>query len=221
MSCNNVEKSKRLSITFDILVKITNLLKKGVFSPYTDKMMLSVCQMAFFAFLRCGEFTVRNKTCSNDCIFFKGLIISTDHSSYTLKLAKSKTDPFRLGVEIPVYNVPPLYPVTSMIQYTQIRSVLFPISDAPLFLDFNGEILSREKFIEMLRHLLQILNLNEQKYCGHSFRIGAATSAASAGVQDHLIQTMGRWSSNCYTRYIRTSGKEVKNMQEKIGNNFK
>ena len=179
-------------------------------------MMSTVCQMAFFAFLRCGEFTVRNKSCTNDCLLFKDLNISKDHSS-----TKSKTDPLRLGVNIPVYNVAPLYPVSTMAQYIQIRSLRFPISDAPLFLDFDGEVLTREKFIDMLRHILEILNLNAQKYCGHSFRIGAATSAARAGVQDHLIQTMGRWSSNCYTKYIRISGHILKSMQEKIGTQLK
>ncbi|CAC5392902.1 unnamed protein product [Mytilus coruscus] len=31
----------------------------------------------------------------------------------------------------------------------------------------------------------------------------AATSAAACGVEDHIIQTLGRWSSDCYIRYIR------------------
>ena len=86
----NGDREKRFPITFDILVKITKLLDKGLFSPYTDKMMSTVCQMAFFAFLRCGEFTVRNKTGKDDCLLFKDLSISKDHSFYTLHLTKSK-----------------------------------------------------------------------------------------------------------------------------------
>ena len=38
----------------------------------------------------------------------------------------------------------------------------------------------------------------------HSFRIGAATAAGSAGLPTWLIKTLGRWSSDCYERYIRT-----------------
>ena len=36
----------------------------------------------------------------------------------------------------------------------------------------------------------------------HSFWIGAATVAACSGIPDHLIQTMGNWSSNAYQLYI-------------------
>ena len=39
---------------------------------------------------------------------------------------------------------------------------------------------------------------------GQSFRIGAASAAATAGLPDWLIKVLGRWSSDCYQMYIRT-----------------
>ena len=41
-------------------------------------------------------------------------------------------------------------------------------------------------------------------FSSHSFRIGAATIPAENGVPDHLIQSMGCWSSNASLLYIRT-----------------
>ena len=43
----------------------------------------------------------------------------------------------------------------------------------------------------------------------HSFRIGGASAALSAGASDALIRIMGRWSSDAYNRYIRISDWQV------------
>jgi hypothetical protein len=51
---------------------------------------------------------------------------------------------------------------------------------------------------------------------GHSFRIGAAAAAHEARLEDHLIQNLGRWSSDCYTRYIYTSPKVIQQAQKQL-----
>ena len=76
--------------------------------------------------------------------------------------------------------------------------------DAPLFINISGNILTRRYFVDSIKNVIANLGLPSDKYSGHSFRSGAATTAAKSNVPDHLIQTMGRWSSNCYQRYIHT-----------------
>ena len=74
----------------------------------------------------------------------------------------------------------------------------------PLFLFSPNVPLTRSLFISHLRVVLSRLGFNPYHYSGHSFRLGAATSAASAHIPDHLIKILGRWSSDCYQRYIKT-----------------
>ena len=40
-------------------------------------------------------------------------------------------------------------------------------------------------------------------YASHSFRIGATSTAAAAGIPSDSIRTLGCWHSNAYQRYIR------------------
>ena len=64
-------------------------------------------------------------------------------------------------------------------------------SQRPLFLCADGTALTRSRFISCLPSLLEKVGLKAELYAGHSFRIGAATIAASAGLPDWLIQAMG------------------------------
>ena len=50
---------------------------------------------------------------------------------------------------------------------------------------------------------LQWAGLDPTKYKAHSFRIGAATTAADMGMSETHIQLMGRWKSTAFRRYIR------------------
>ena len=69
--------------------------------------------------------------------------------------------------------------------------------------------LSKTKFVEAIRRALTAANLPAKDYAGHSFRIGAATTAASAGLEDSTIQTLGRWKSASFQLYIRTSPQQL------------
>ena len=55
----------------------------------------------------------------------------------------------------------------------------------------------------------------EGDYTGYSFRIGAATTAARVGIPDNMIKTFGRWSSEVYRLYIRSSEDDIARVSKK------
>ena len=69
----------------------------------------------------------------------------------------------------------------------------------------NSQPLTRAQFVKELCTALAKAGIDVAKFTGHNFRVGSATTAATCGIQDSLIQTMERWESMDYTLYTRTS----------------
>ncbi|CAC5390256.1 SLC19A2_3 [Mytilus coruscus] len=80
-----------------------------------------------------------------------------------------------------------------------------------------GHPVSRNYFISKLKTILMALGYSEKDYSGHSFRSGVATSASSKGIEDSMIQSLGRWKSDCFKRYSRKFKSDI---ESTIGYNF-
>ena len=74
----------------------------------------------------------------------------------------------------------------------------------PLFILRDGTFLTRSNFITLLRTTLTAAGIDSSKFASHSFRSGAATTAADAGMGDVHIKMLGRWASDAYQVYIKT-----------------
>ena len=108
----------------------------------------------------------------------------------TLLLRRSKTDPFGAGTQLHIgrtFNAICL--VSALLSYLALR----PQTPGPLFVFQNGTPLSRASLVSHLRDALQSIGLDATNFSGHSFRIGAASTAAKAGFSDSFIKTLGRW----------------------------
>ena len=90
-------------------------------------------------------------------------------------------------------------PVQHMKSYLLLRGA----SSGPLYCFPNGSPISRSFFNQHLHKSLIWAGLSTSLYKGHSFRIGAATTAAIMGVSGDDIQRMGRWKSQAFRKYIR------------------
>ena len=92
-----------------------------------------------------------------------------------------------------------------MLAYLAVRGG----AEGPLFKFQNGLLLTRDRLVAELRKVLSATDIRQSDYCGHSFRIGAATTAAQRGISDSTIQLLGRWESSAYLLYIRTPREQL------------
>lgn len=206
----------RLPITPSILRRLKAVWEgKGVGWEVT--MLWAASTFTFFSFCRSGEVTVPSPSGFDPTIHLSYSDISVDNpkspSVLIVKLEKSKTDPFRIGVNIAVGSTQnDLCPVSAMLAYLAIRGS----RDGPLFTWQNGTPLTRIQFVESVREGLSKANLPAKDFAGHSFRIGAATTAATLGMEDSLIQTLGRWKSSAYLLYVKLDPRQLASISENL-----
>ena len=112
-------------------------------------------------------------------------------------IQQSKTDPFRQGHTMAIHATnTSTCPVQAINQYA--AAVTTSQQDGPLFHGGRFSPLTHQQLTSALRHLLQHTEYNQQHYASHSFRIGAATTAAAAGLPVWLIKILERWSREAY-----------------------
>ena len=117
-----------------------------------------------------------------------------------VRIKQSKTDPFRKGVDLFLGRTgSDICPVAALLSYLACRGS----RPGPLFIFSDGRLLTRKRFMELVRAALASAGIDQRNYCGHSFRIGAATTAAAKGIEDSVIKTLGRWESVAYLQYVR------------------
>ena len=119
----------------------------------------------------------------------------------TVHIKKSKTDPFRQTSTITIASSQSnVCAVATTRDFLLQTPNSFPQS--PMFQFKDGTPLSRRTLASNLHTLLELCGLQPNNYNTHSFRIGAATTAAAAGLPAWLIKILGRWRSDSYERYI-------------------
>ncbi|CAC5402968.1 unnamed protein product [Mytilus coruscus] len=135
----------RYPITFDILKKVCLWQARTV--VLKNLLLETMCTVAFFGFLRCGEFTV--DSCGNFDPAFNLCIsdITILSDSIHLKLKISKTDPFRQGLTIKLFETgTEICPYRICCLYMNNHFQRNPSPETPLFVDLTGAAVTRAKF---------------------------------------------------------------------------
>ena len=204
----NPSPRKRLPITAPILASMGDTLMA---SSNPEKCVVwAVACTAFFGFFRLGELLPESAAAFNPAASLAWGDVAVDNHTaprmVQIHLKRSKCDQAGAGSDI-VLGVTGLHlcPVRALLRFIEIRGS----QPGAFFLNSAHMPVTKPWFVTQIRELLASMGLQQQDYAGHSFRIGAATTAALAGLEDSLIQTLGRWHSAAFLQYIRTPKEQL------------
>lgn len=197
-------KNKRLPITPSNLRSMLLFIKNSHFSFHDKAMWSCLILVAFFGLMRVSEYV-----CPSPKSFDLNYHLSINDITFTsrdtvaiIRIKTSKTDPFRVGSSVRLVGTGgDLCPIKALKKYLCARGS----SSGPLFVLSMGDFVTRKYVSAFLS-----ISLHNSDLDTHSFRIGGASAAASCGVPDSIIKILGRWSSDCYRRYLRLSDHVIK-----------
>ena len=195
-----MRRTPRAPIGISHLHELNDIIKT-YFNSRDYRMIMAAVLLAFYGLLRSSEYTSPGKYTYDDNTNLTRRDIKISDVGMKIRIKVSKTDPFREGATITIPWVESkLCPVVAMIRYLDFSPLL-----GPLFQFSNGVYLTRMHVGDILnRYIKQPMNLST-----HSFRIGGATFLSECGVSEHIIQKLGRWSSECYKKYVRLTSNHV------------
>jgi hypothetical protein len=154
--------------------------------------------LGFFGLLRAGEFTAK----PNSAVLLRQHVTWAE-SHVQIFLASSKTDRAGRGVTVRIFrNGSPICAVALLKEAWDAAPIRSPT--APLLqTDSLGAPLAYHELLGCIKSGVQELGLDPACYGAHSLRIGGATQLAASNFSDSQIQAVGRWTSDCFRRYIR------------------
>jgi hypothetical protein len=204
----------RLPITFATTRRLCAALQG---SDHDALMLRAALWTGTAGLLRVGEFGIDNPKSPdpNKLLTMRSLSIAPSavfgRTIAELSLLASKTDPFRKGVKIPIVAPEAIEALSSFLAARRSAGAVPP--NAPLFAWSNGTPLSREQLTSLTIRLVNTaripwVNAEGTACTGVSFRKGGANSLLSVQTPDRVIQTVGRWRSHAYTRYLHESPHE-------------
>lgn len=211
---------KRLPITPLVLQAILGVVNRQPAS-FNNAMLWATCCLGYFAFLRSGEFTVNEPFDPSQHLAVGDLAVDSHlaPTSVSIHLKRSKTDQEGAGITLYVSRTgQEICPVSAILSYLVSRRARTQSANGPLFIHENGSPLSKVALVRWLRTTLSSAGMDPTRFSGHSFRIGAASTAAARGIEDSTIQSLGRWKSDSFKRYIRIPRDHLASISATIAN---
>lgn len=147
-------------------------------SSYQRCLFMAMFIIAFYAFLRVGEITVRSHSNPNllllSNVSFK-TIAKASCMIITMTNFKHNLGENPVHLEFKAQPIRRFCPVQIMKNYLKVRSV----KDGPLFCYGSGRPISRSEFCKVLNSALKFSKLDSHKFKAHSFRKNRSGNSGS------------------------------------------
>ena len=192
----------RRPITIERLKQLVPCLVKICSNTYEALLFSTAFTVAFFGLFRISELLGQDKHLEGGRTGIQFSSVSVIMPRAYIFLAGSKTDQLKKGLKIVLDHVSSaveICPVLNLSKYMHAR----PGKPGSLFVHLDGSQVTRYQFQAVLKKTAAFLGWEKQGFSAHSFRIGAATTAAANGVPSAAIMKIGRWKSDAYKCYIR------------------
>ncbi len=192
-------------ISLPMLAQLVAVLPKICSSTFEAVMFRAVFICAFFGFMRVGEFTVQSARQSTGSILALSDVniihANTPEVSAQISFrhAKNNQSGPPQHIQLVKSGDKSVCPVQALLDFMAVR----PFLAGPLFCHFDGRPLTRYQFTSVLDKAVKFAGFTGYCIRGHSFRIGAASTALELGRSEGDIRQMGRWRSAACLSYIR------------------
>ncbi|KAM4031882.1 LOW QUALITY PROTEIN: uncharacterized protein ACNLHF_019259 [Anomaloglossus baeobatrachus] len=187
----------RRPISFALLARLIGAVHNFC-SSFESALFAVSFGLAFFGALRIGELLSLSRHRPGG-LRHNDVTVSNGGLRIRIRKSKKKTDPSGRGSWIPLFATPgPVCPIVLVNNYLAVHR-----SGVSFLSHEDGSPLTKFQFLALFRKCLRSFGLKPTDFGTHSFRIGAATEAARAGLSNSEIQRIGRWRSSCFARYVR------------------
>lgn len=168
-------------------------------SSYDELLWAALSVVAFFSCARGQEITAYDDPELRDKKKYSlRSTVRLTKEGFAVHLPYHKSDPLYTGSRLSFAASDASSLLTIVRVYLAVRDELFGEAGY-LWLRENGEVPTRKWWVERVQQRCG------KEFSGHSFRAGGATWYAMRGVSENTIKRIGRWKSDTWQLYVRTS----------------
>ena len=177
--------------------------------------------IAFYSLFRKANVVPKDKSFDPACILTRGdLEIDEAGQRVLVYVSFSKTNQYMKR-----YHVIPIPanedPALDLFRHLkQLFSTVNVPDSAPAFSYDKNSFINHKSYTVKLKQLLKKAGLDPESYSGHSFRRGGASYLYSIGGTTLMVQVLGDWASQVFTRYLHLSLEDRLEAQELIAANI-